>query len=271
MGGHTIHLEPHRVTKRFRGPDGPAAARREWRALELLAGHAPGLAPAPLQAGLLPSAPVVAMSRLPGEPLRGQPLDERRLTALADAVRALHSAVPPEVLSRVPVRPGRPAELTSQVRSWASQRRAHASAEVTSAADRGLRWLDGSAFADGTAEAGEHPPEVFGAGDGNLANYLWDGARVRIVDFEESGRSDRLFELAEITEHVGSWVEYPLDADSFLRRFALTGAEHARLCEYRRLLALVWLFLLSPDEQGEARNPSGTVERQAARLVALLA
>ncbi|SCK19092.1 hypothetical protein H181DRAFT_01352 [Streptomyces sp. WMMB 714] len=270
MGRHTIHLEPHRVTKRFRGPDGPAAARREWRALELLAEHAPGLAPAPLQARLVPSAPVVVMSRLPGEPLRGKPLDERRLTALADAVRALHSAVPPEALSRVPVRPGRPVELTATVRSWASQRRTHASAEVTSAVDRGLRWLDGSVFADGAARAEEHSPEVFGAGDGNLANYLWDGARVRIVDFEESGRSDRLFELAEITEHVGSWVERPLDAGSFLRRSALTGAEHARLREYRRLLALVWLFLLSSDEQGEARNPPGTVERQAARLVALL-
>ncbi|SEG99641.1 Phosphotransferase enzyme family protein [Nonomuraea solani] len=38
---------------------------------------------------------------------------------------------------------------------------------------------------------------VFGAGDGNLANFLWDGTRVRIVDFEDSGHSDLAYEVAE--------------------------------------------------------------------------
>ncbi|SCK39874.1 aminoglycoside phosphotransferase [Streptomyces sp. WMMB 322] len=112
---------------------------------------------------------------------------------------------------------------------------------------------------------------VFGAGDGNLANHLWDGTRVRIVDFEDSGRSDRVFELAEITEHVGSWAEQPLDVRAFLGRFALTAQESARLRDCRRLLALVWLFLLSFDAARERpRNPPGTAERQARRLTALL-
>ncbi|MFC4493192.1 phosphotransferase [Streptomyces ovatisporus] len=111
---HTIHLEPHRVTKRFRGPVGRAAARREWRALKLLAEHAPGLAPAPLAGPGAPGRPEITMSRLPGEPLRGQTVDEEQLTALADAVRALHAAVPPAVLARVPVRPGRPAARIPQ-------------------------------------------------------------------------------------------------------------------------------------------------------------
>jgi hypothetical protein len=47
--------------------------------------------------------------------------------------------------------------------------------------------------------------------------------------------------------------------------------EWARLLECRRLLALVWLFLLVLDEAGQSpRNPPGTVERQADRLCALL-
>ncbi|MBF9071687.1 aminoglycoside phosphotransferase [Streptacidiphilus sp. NEAU-YB345] len=132
--------------------------------------------------------------------------------------------------------------------------------------DLGLAWL-----ADSGLEGAVPPnvPWVFGAGDGNLANYLWDGTRVRIVDFEDSGSSDRPFELAEITEHVGSWVGTPLDAEAFLDLFDLTDAERARLPDCRRLLALVWLFLLSFDDP-RRRNPSGTAERQAARLVRLL-
>ncbi|MBF6228505.1 hypothetical protein IU470_25785 [Nocardia abscessus] len=109
---------------------------------------------------------------------------------------------------------------------------------------------------------------VFGSGDGNLANYLWDGSDVRVVDFEDSGRSDRAFELAEITEHVGSWVEHPLDVARFIESCELTAAESIRLRDCRRLLALAWLFLLALDDKNR-RNPPGTVERQAERVMNL--
>lgn len=98
----------------------------------------------------------------------------------------------------------------------------------------------------------------------------WDGSRVPVVDFEDSGLSDRAFDLAEITEHVASWVDRPLDVVSFLDRFDLTAAERARLGECRRLLALVWLFLLALDDAEHPRNPPGIVERQADRLAELL-
>jgi hypothetical protein len=77
--------------------------------------------------------------------------------------------------------------------------------------------------------------------------------------------------LAEITEHVASWVDQPLDVDAFLAQFDLNAAELTRLLECRRLLALVWLFLLSFDDPQHPRNPPGTAERQAARLSWLLA
>ncbi|KUL37243.1 aminoglycoside phosphotransferase [Streptomyces sp. NRRL F-4489] len=108
---------------------------------------------------------------------------------------------------------------------------------------------------------------MFGAGDGNSANYLWDGHRVRVVDLEESGRSDRAYELAEIVEHVSAWVPRPFDTAAFLRRFPLTPAESARLRECRILLALVWLSLLAGDDPAHPRNPPGTAERQARRLL----
>ncbi|MCQ4080763.1 hypothetical protein NGB36_09140 [Streptomyces sp. RB6PN25] len=70
---------------------------------------------------------------------------------------------------------------------------------------------------------------------------------------------------------MGSWVEQPLDVDGFLSHFELTNAEFARLVDCRRLLALVWLFLLAFDAADNPRNPPGTAERQASRLLHLLA
>ncbi|MFL1427521.1 MULTISPECIES: aminoglycoside phosphotransferase family protein [unclassified Nocardiopsis] len=261
-----VELGPYVVTKRFRPGDHGRCAR-EWRALTLLATHAPGVAPRPLTIDFDAAAPVVTMTRLYGEPLRGQVLDSVSTAALVETVAELHSAVPPGVLDRLSTRPGHQRNLCEFVYTWAPKARPGLGNHVARALDEGLTWLNGSALRDTTKA---NVQSVFGPGDGNLANYLWGGSRVRVVDFEESGRSDRAFELAEITEHVGSWVEYPLDVSVFLSRFALTPAESDRLQECRRLLALVWLLLLCRDAKGERRNPPGTTDRQARRLLILL-
>ncbi|MGX1795989.1 phosphotransferase (plasmid) [Streptomyces rutgersensis] len=264
---HAVDLQPGSVIKRFRR-ERREGSEREWRALTLLAAYAPDLAPVPQSADLVAEEPVVVMSRLPGEPLRGQSLSAQQLKALAAAASELYAAVPADVLSEIPVRPGRQHALIAQIRAWAPQARPRVSSEVGDAMDRGLAWL-----AHSEMDRVDQPdvPLVFGPGDGNLANYLWDGSRVRVVDFEDSGLSDRSFELAEITEHVASWIDQPLDVDAFLGQFELNAAERVRLPEVRRLLALVWLFLLSFDDPERPRNPPGTAERQAARLSALLA
>lgn len=264
---HAIELTGDRVIKRFPREDG-GRAEREWRALELLARYAPGLAPRPLKADLSAPEPVVVMSRLDGEPLRGRVVERAQVEGLAEAVAAMQAAVPSDVVREVPMRPGHQAQLVEQVGVWAVTARPQTDGPVRQSMDAGLAWLAGSALE--AAEPRGVPP-VFGPGDGNLANYLWDGCRVRVVDFEDSGRSDRAFELAEITEHVGSWVDEPLDVHAFLERFDLAPAEVARLRECRRLLALVWLFLLAGDDPESPRNPPGTAERQARRLLDLLA
>ncbi|WP_333772448.1 phosphotransferase family protein [Streptomyces sp. IBSBF 3136] len=262
---HGIEMGAGRVIKRFASRD-DGRAGREWQGLTLLSTHAPGLAPEPVKADLVADRPVVVMSRLAGVPLRGTVIGEKELAALVEAVAALHLAVPGDVLGRVPPRPGLPGELLGRIDGWAadvpSQR-----GLVRQAMDAGLAWLQRSMLSAG---APQDLPEVFGPGDGNLANYLWDGSRVRVVDFEDSGRSDRAFELAEITEHVGSWVEEPSDVPAFLGQFDLRPAERVRLGECRRLLALVWLFLLAGDDPEHPRNPAGTVDKQAARVLELL-
>ncbi len=117
--------------------------------------------------------------------------------------------------------------------------------------------------------AAEAPP-VFGHADGNLANHLWDGRRVALVDFEDAGRSDRAFELADAAEHVSMRLGAGVDAQAFLARFDLSPAEHVRLNGFRRLFGLFWLLMLLPSSPGHRRNPPGTLERQADRLFLLL-
>lgn len=266
-GTHSVEMTGDRVIKRFPRKDG-GRAEREWRALSLLATYAPGLAPEPREADLAAPEPVVVMSRLAGAPLRGTAVEGKRIVALAKAVTTLYEAVPPDVVCKVPLRPGHQGDLVSRLNEWAVTARPRAGGPVRQALDAGLKWLARSGL--GAGAPGDVSP-VFGPGDGNLANYLWDGFRVQVVDFEDSGRSDRAFELAEITEHVGSWVEHPFDVTAFLEQFELSPAETVRLRESRRLLALVWLFLLAGEAMGHPRNPPGTVERQAGRMLELLA
>ncbi|MGW9043663.1 hypothetical protein ACWGQL_14075 [Streptomyces lydicus] len=84
------------------------------------------------------------------------------------------------------------------------------------------------------------------------------------------GRSDRAFELAEISSHLSTWVDSTFDVGFFLGLFPLTEAESARIEHLRRLNALLWLGGLLSDTGTPRRNPPGTAERQAERLLALL-
>ncbi|MEU3708863.1 translation initiation factor IF-2 [Streptomyces catenulae] len=266
---HRVVLLPDRVVKTYR-PGHAAARAREVRALRLLAVHAPGIAPVLLEHGA--SRPgALTMSRLPGTPLRGRPLGAPELHAWAAALRTVHTALPPPELAAMPLRPGHQRAVTERLRRWYARPADRPRPPVVRRAlDAGRAWLAGAP----PGVTGDAPPSgvtpCFGPGDGNAANYLGDGHRVRLVDFEESGRSDRAWEIAEITEHVGGWVAEPVDVPALLRACALTPAETARLADCRRLLALVWLFLLAADDPARPRNPPGTAERQAHRLQVLL-
>lgn len=266
---HAVEICGDTVTKRYRTGDARALLDREWQALTLLDTHAPGLAPAPIAVDRDAVPPTVVMSRMPGVPLRGAPVDAERLSAMAEALDALYRAVPHDRLVRVPVRPDHEAGLVVRLRTWHARKPPPvAGAAVGEALREGMDWLERR---DRAGAPGD-PVPVFGPGDGNLANYLWDERTscIGVVDFEDSGRSDRAFELAEITEHVSGWVDGGFDATAFLDCFDLTAEERIRLRECRRLLALTWLFILSFEDAAHRRNPPGTAERQAGRLRELL-
>ncbi|WP_433358819.1 phosphotransferase family protein [Streptosporangium sp. CA-115845] len=257
------------MTKHYRRWD-DGQPEREWRALRLLAVHAPDLAPVPVHAVLDP-APMVVMSRLPGAPLGAAPVTTAQLAAMASAITTLQSAIPASALTELPPRLGHPAEMLTAVRT----RHTAACLQgvdplVTRAFDAGADWL----FDPGRDAAASAPATmVLASGDGNLGNFLWDAGRgrVQLVDFEYSGLAPRAFELAEIAEHISMWSGGAVDPRALLEHFDLTGGEAVLLCEFRRLLAIWWLLALLPNGgAAHARNPAATVQLQADRLLALL-
>ncbi|GLY90204.1 phosphotransferase [Actinoallomurus iriomotensis] len=275
---HAVEVGSAAVVKRFRRWD-QGEHRREWRALTLLAEHAPGLAPVPGfpqptdpdrppgRADLEADPPSVTMTRLEGVPLAGR-LTDAQVGGLAEAVAAVQEAIPGPVLRALPFRLLHPLVALRRLRAWCARRPSPDGDPLVVRAFGAVTDWVGRPRLDDVFSA-EFTP-VFGLGDGNLANYLWDGARVRIVDFEYSGLSDRAYELAEVVEHISVWVDDGLDAPAFLSRFELTPAETARLRECRRLLALYWFRSVLSEDPERPRNPPGTAARQAGRLLALL-
>jgi hypothetical protein len=57
---------------------------------------------------------------------------------------------------------------------------------------------------------------------------------------------------------------------NFLCDADLTPAEAGRVHDFRCLAALFWLIMLRPGGTSSTRNPPGTLERQAHRLLELL-
>ncbi|MEV0345547.1 aminoglycoside phosphotransferase family protein [Nonomuraea sp. NPDC050680] len=253
---HTIEVRSDVVIKQYRRLD-YGQPEREWRALELLNEYSPGLAPAPVKADLEADPPTVVMSRLDGAAVEG-PITGQLADALAEAVTGIQLAIPQRVLERVPARAGHPVELLHQVRSWwAAAVPSDVEPAVRDAFHEAGSWVEQPTLEGLLAQPGT---PAFGTGDGNLANYLWDGTKVGVVDFEFSGRSDRAFELAEVVEHISVWRNDAAGMTAVLERFGLTADEAARLTECRRLLALYWLL----------RTREETQSAQAERVLALL-
>lgn len=236
-------------------------AAREWRALRLLAEHAPRLAPEPVSAELDASPPSIVMSLLPGEPLGARPLAQPQERALAVAIGRLWQSVPVGLVTPVDGERGAQAELERMVRGWAAAAADAADPLVRAALNQGTGWLAGADL------PGPDPrviPQVLGHGDASLTNFLWDGELVRILDFEDSGVSDRAFELAVLVEHVSAWRDSELDAERFAGGFDLSLAERAKLAAWRRMAALYWLLRLHEGGEQDELRP------QAERLLSVL-
>jgi aminoglycoside phosphotransferase (APT) family kinase protein len=263
---HQLTFTRDRVIKRFRSWD-KGEPEREWAGLEMLHRHAPGLAPQPLQRRIEEGAPVVVMTRVGGEPLGAAPLTRDQLAALGRTLQVMYAAVPAEAMASLPERRWGPAELLSTVRSWIAEPVPAQSPLVRAAARAASSWLGSG---EASVLAGPLAERVFSQADGNLGNFVWDGARCRVVDFEDSGISDPAYEVADLVEHVSAWLPGLIRADDLIEALGFGEAQRARLARCRRLMAVFWLLMLLPGNPGHQRNPAGSAERQAQRVLELL-
>jgi hypothetical protein len=263
---HDVVQHAGTVTKTFRLRHGDEADR-EWSALTLLDRHAPGLAPAPLERAIRDGSPVVVMSQLPGEPLGAEPLTAAQTAGLATALNRLHTAVPDDVLAALPVRRSGGAEMIGDLQAWAAEPAPPLEAPVADALAAATQWLHSPEAASLT---GPPADPVFTQADGNLANFLWDGATCRVVDFEDSGLSDRTLEVADLLEHVSASLRGLVDQDALIAALDLTEAQRQRLGTARRMFASFWLLMLLPGNPGHARNPAGSLAHQVERFQGLL-
>jgi aminoglycoside phosphotransferase len=255
------------VLKRYR-PNAGDLPRREWLALQLLHEYAPGLAPEPIAADLDSGSSSITMSALPGEALGGQPLSTPEMRAITVALDRLHTCVPQEVLADVAWGFDPSRVLQNITGRLAAQPRPSDDAVVARAYDDALRWLAGPEV--NRLLSKEPDAAVLARGDHNLSNFLWDGDRARLVDFEYAARSDRCVEIAELVEHISARCTPDHAWQQFLDELDLSRVERQRLLTIRRLLAMMWLRLLLPGEEGEHLNPPGTLRKQAQRTLGLL-
>lgn len=170
--------------------------------------------------------------------------------------------------AKLPRRLWCPSAAVGQPREQLKERPRGLGDEINRSFDAGLEWINS---VDATLFAEADVPLVFAQADGNIANFIWDQGRCGLVDFEDCGASDRGFEIADLIEHASTWLTGVLNAEDLLHHLALDEALTSRVRQARPLMALLWLVMLLPGNRGHDRNPAGSLERQARRVLQLLA
>ncbi len=240
LSGQCYVLKCYKVDERRR-------ADKEWAGLTFAALHSCNVTPRLLYASQDGREPAAVLAFVEGQHLGDVALDHRQAAALARTLTDLHMlarddgaqkglmrlAQARDRISRLPVATGTPYMLAYVRRlGHICLGVRHKAAELYSA------WLSGP----DPVLLGHPAPIVFSSGDPNLANCLWDGNQVRIVDFEYSGWSDRAFHLADIIEHPRSWATSDAVWSFFVDCFVIDEAEHARLEAARRMMGIFWLL-----------------------------
>lgn len=260
MSGHDVAIDGEVVRKSYHRTS-RGEPEREWAALVLLDEHAPGLAPRPLARESDP--PVVVMSRIGGQPLETV-LTPGLLTATVEAYLSLF-AVP--VQPDTPLRYADPAAFLRNNVEWIEEE--HGRTDVAKVVRRALA-VSRTWHADPPQGLDEIRDPVVAQGDAKVDNMLWDGSRVRLIDFEYFGVGDLAFEVADLAEHVSARLRGLRDPDAVIAAFDLSPSQLARAEAYRIVLATFWLLMLLPGNPGHALNPKGGAALQAAHLLDLL-
>jgi hypothetical protein len=271
IGAQPLSGGRNNAAYQWESPDGPVCvkvyrvddrrrAEREWLSLTFLASHHVSSAPLPLWADPDPGQPAIGMTFLPGRPFPETGDRQEPLRALA-AVQRQYTELP------------LPAELASLERIDSASHYVHRItniwAPVISSHPRDtltrdlLQILSGWEDSGDAAVLAEPARPVFSRGDSNLLNWLWDGASIRVVDYEFAGHSDLAFDCADLTEHISS-REAGIDDQAWnetLSVAGLAGHDQRRFEAAQRTCALRWLAVLWKQRDTRTEEFSNQFDR----------
>ncbi|CAG7595026.1 Thiamine kinase [Paenibacillus solanacearum] len=227
-------------------------ARNEWNSLHALHNFTEGIAPEPLRfiEGLDGSC-VIAMEYVAGQRLSDvENVSREQLHALAAVMKTMYSMPVSDSSYKYEQVNCSSACMLSRVRQFfANEDHCRVRGEQASDVwELGKGWVFGQE-AERLMLGGER---VFSRGDPNLANCLWDGNALRLVDFEYAGVTDRAFDLADLTEHVNAARIDEKNWQWFVEPFELSANETVRFAASRKLASLFWLTRLWPIHETEA-------------------
>ena len=248
-GGTTFCIKLYRVDTRQR-------AGTEWHALTWLSSHGYHFAPRPFHHYADASPPAVVLEFIDGTWLGEQRLSRTQLESLVEAHQQMYSITPDSPDARFRTATGNARVMVRQVTTgeWGTDPTA-GDALAQEAHALWQTWRKG----DDPALLLEPAPQAFSRGDPNLANCSWSRQRLRIVDFEYSGWSDRATDLADLVEHVQSRGTPDESWEWFVEQFNMSGSEQKRLLAARRLSALFWVMKMWARR---ALEPSGRKDQR---------
>lgn len=249
------------VVKRFKS-QARCEPEREWEALHLLGKLSPGLVPRAVHLDL-DDPPCLVTERVDGRELRLDDLDDERIVGEVAGIHRFLASVVPTTGRSMRVSLTHPAILTWRCRRVVADRVAAMSdgREV-----EGLHAVAAWLVTEEATNVGRTERQAISRGDAKLANYLWDGTRMTLLDLEDTGWSDPLQDVAELVEH--RWNRgVPTDAWHAVARAVGADPTGSRMLAARRMLASFWLAILIPHAE---RLGPGSLEEQAARTLSVL-
>jgi aminoglycoside phosphotransferase (APT) family kinase protein len=275
IGAQPLSGGRNNAAYRWNSSDGPVCvkiyrvderrrAEREWLSLTFLSGYQAGSAPLPLWADPHPGQPAIGMSLVAGRPFPETREQREPLRALA-GVQRQYAELPLHVELGTLERIDSASHYVRRITGiWAPVIRSYPTDALTRDLLRILsRWEDGG----DSAVLAEPARRIFSRGDSNLLNWLWDGSRVGVVDFEFAGYSDLAFDCADLAEHISS-REAGIDDQAWAEVTGLAGLggeDNRRFEAARRTCALRWLAVLW--KQRDTRTEEFTSQLDRARRI----
>jgi len=259
---YACQVGPREICVKLYLRDSTRRAKHEWAALTILSCFGFDAAPEPLYYEST-HGPAVAMSLLPGDSLGGSSLSNDQIRQIADIFRGFHSIEATKPAHRLPaVRLTVEGMLREVQERWYACMADGSSPLRKELLTRWRGWITGPDI----ALLGHPSTPVFGQGDPNTTNYLWDGTCVRVVDFEYAGWSNPYYELALLVEHVQSRATTD-DRWLLLEEILCPAREDRdRVHAARALVAWYWTMEFWPHRQADNER----FARQAERLLQVL-